>query len=112
MPRPGGASRQGFLANLPLFDLQGTTLVLGTAAGSVTVPTNPRPHGVILFPTASAEDYIRLRVNTASGAGTDGYLGNGGEYQFSLDSRVTSINARVASGAGTLNVTWVFSGTV
>ena len=108
----GGAAKWSFLDAMPLLDGNGTTLTLGTAVGSITVPTNPRPHGVILYPELTTETFMRWRGNTASGAATDGYFKNRQTIMAPLNNSLTTINARVAADDGTLFATWIFAGSV
>jgi hypothetical protein len=111
MASRGGASKYGLVNALPLRDIQGTTITLGTADASVGIPTDPRPHGVILEPILSAEDYMRIRIDTSSE--TDGgYLADGNVYQFPTHSASSSIHASVATSDGTLYLSWVFAGSV
>ena len=108
----GGAAKWSFLEAMPFLDMQGTTLVLGTAVGSITVPTNPRPHGMILYPELTTETFMRVRGNTPSGGADDGYLKNRQTVMAPLNNTLTTINARVAANDGTLYASWVFAGSV
>lgn len=107
----GGASKYSLLNTLPLFDVGGTTLTLGTAAGSITFPTTPRPSGVGLYAILSAETFMRYRINTDSGGGDDGYYPENVFTIQALHPSATTFNARVASSDGTLYMTYYYAGT-
>lgn len=110
--RGGGAARMGMLGAAPLADIQGTVLVLGTAAGSLTLPTTPRPIGAILMPDITTEEFMLIRLNAPSTDAFPAEMPSGSEWSIRFNSSVTTINARVASGLGTLHVSYLFGGTV
>ena len=103
---PGG--RASFVDAAPLADVQGGTLVLGTADGSITIPTNPRPVGALLHPTAE-ENFVRARVD-ASSETSGAYLKTAETHRVNFDAGATNLHVSVDSGAGTLYVTWLFAG--
>ncbi len=108
----GGAAKWSFLDAMPFLDAQGTTLVLGTAVGTLTIPTSPRPHGMILYTELTTETFMRLRGNTAAGASTDGFLKNRQTIMAPISNALNTISARVAADGGTLFTSWIFAGSV
>ena len=104
--------RASLAAAMPLAEVEGTTLALGTTAGTLTVPTDPQAHGVILHGIIGAEAFFRVSVAGDPTAANAGYLAQDQDFVFALNPVATEIRAAVDSGAGTVYATWLYAGSV
>lgn len=98
------------LMQSPIFrQMEGASVALGTAEGSIAVPTAPRATGIRLYGSILNVD-AGLRVNADAASTSGAYLESNETHTFALHPDIIRIHYSGEVDGGTLYIGWLMAG--